>query len=129
MLNKKYIKIVILLLFFILVYIYTLIAQRLNISIDCPIYELTGFYCPGCGITRMFIAIFSLDFYQAFRYNPLLFILLIVYIGYIIIEIVFKKTLSNKMLVKIGIILVFIVLIYTILRNTELFSFLKPTKI
>ena len=46
------------------------------ISIPCPFHFITGLYCPGCGITRMIKSILKLDFYQAFRYNQLLFILL-----------------------------------------------------
>lgn len=40
----------------------------------CSFYELTGYPCPGCGMTRAFIAITRLDLAQAFRMNALIFI-------------------------------------------------------
>ena len=56
----------------------------LNQEIKCLWNEMTGLYCPGCGITRMLIAMIQLDFYQAFRYNPFLFLLIIFGIVYIL---------------------------------------------
>jgi hypothetical protein len=38
----------------------------------CPLYELTGFACPGCGLTRGFHALFHGDWPAAFGFNALL---------------------------------------------------------
>ena len=38
----------------------------------CPLYELTGFACPGCGLTRGFHALFHGDWAAAFGFNALL---------------------------------------------------------
>ena len=48
-----------------------------DLRIPCVYYELTGFLCPGCGITRMFASIARFDFKTAFMYNGLCFILVI----------------------------------------------------
>lgn len=37
----------------------------------CPIRLLTGFACPGCGVTRAFFAALRLDFSGAFALHPL----------------------------------------------------------
>ena len=37
----------------------------------CPIYELTGLYCPGCGTTRAIHHLLNLEFATAFRCNPM----------------------------------------------------------
>lgn len=37
----------------------------------CPLYRLTGFACPGCGMTRAFHALFSGDLVAALDYNAL----------------------------------------------------------
>ena len=37
----------------------------------CPMRLLTGFPCPGCGMTRALIAFFSGDFHAAWHYHPL----------------------------------------------------------
>ena len=38
----------------------------------CPLYALTGLYCPGCGSTRCLHALVHLDFATAWAMNPLL---------------------------------------------------------
>jgi hypothetical protein len=38
----------------------------------CPLYELTGFACPGCGLTRGFHALFHGDVPTALGFNALL---------------------------------------------------------
>ena len=38
----------------------------------CPLYSLTGFACPGCGLTRGFHALFHGDVLAALDYNLLL---------------------------------------------------------
>lgn len=44
-------------------------------GVPCFYYITTGLYCPGCGISRMFIALLSLDIKAAFEYNPVCFCL------------------------------------------------------
>ena len=39
--------------------------------VGCPIYRLFGKTCPGCGMTRAFIAAMKLDIKTAFAYHPL----------------------------------------------------------
>ena len=67
--SKKIIYITLLLSF-----IYLYLIKRFSFYIPCIFHKITHMYCPGCGLTRMIISIFKLDIYQAFRYNPLLFI-------------------------------------------------------
>lgn len=98
-------------------------------GIPCMFKKLTGLYCPGCGITRMFLSLLRFDIYQAFRYNPLVFILLATYLFYIIIDLV-KYSKTNKHLKisnKIYWTLLILVFCFAILRNIPLFSFLAPT--
>ena len=42
----------------------------------CPVHYFLHIPCPGCGITRAYIAILSLDWKAAFRYHPLFFMVL-----------------------------------------------------
>ena len=97
----------------------------------CPIHYLFHIYCPGCGLTRMIISIFKLDFYQAFRYNPYLFILFIfgiIYGLYSLIRLIFYKK-RPHINIKIIIGIAYSLLIYMVLRNIPLFDFLAPTDI
>ena len=121
-------KITITIIFLILLISYLYLGNKLNVYINCPIKEITGLYCPGCGITRMLQAILQLNFYQAFRYNPLLFISLPYFIFFTIEGIITKKDpLYNKIPNKILITIIIIFIIYGILRNLPLFDFLAPT--
>lgn len=121
-------KITITIIFLILLNSYLYLGNKLNVYINCPIKEITGLYCPGCGITRMLQAILQLNFYQAFRYNPLLFISLPFFIFFTVEGIITKKDpLYNKIPNKILITIIIIFIIYGILRNLPLFDFLAPT--
>ena len=42
----------------------------------CPIRHFLHIPCPGCGITRAYLALLSLDWKAAFRYHPLFFMVL-----------------------------------------------------
>lgn len=55
--------------------IYLLVILLTPLRIPCPIRFLTGFQCPGCGVTRMVLDLLKLDVRQAFRDNA--FVLLI----------------------------------------------------
>ncbi|SNR64512.1 Protein of unknown function [Actinomadura mexicana] len=48
----------------------------------CPFLALTGYYCPGCGMTRLVYALTHGHVGTAFGLNPLLFVLLPVF-GYL----------------------------------------------
>lgn len=94
-----------------------------KLAVPCVFHEFTGFYCPGCGITRAALSLLSMDFYQAFRYNSLVFVILPLYITY---------TMTNKkQMRRISKVIMTIMLIVTItfglLRNIPAFDWLAPT--
>lgn len=93
---------------------------------ECPIYKFFGLYCPGCGLTRMLLSMIKLDFYQAFRYNPLMFILFFVLFVYLIICLIKKKN-PLKINNKVAYVLLFIIIAYGIIRNIPTFDYLIPT--
>ncbi len=53
--------------------VYYVIVSLLGFGIPCPIRTITGFQCPGCGITRMCVSLFKLDFRSAFNFHPVVF--------------------------------------------------------
>jgi len=53
----------------------------------CPLYSLTGFACPGCGLTRGFHALFHGDVITALDFNLLLPIWAVI-IGYVFVSLV-----------------------------------------
>lgn len=99
----------------------------MTITSLCPIKALTGLNCPGCGITRMFVALFHGNIYQAFRYNPLVFIELPI-IAILILLYRFNKK-SRKVVNILFIVLLVITVVYGVLRNIPIFYFLAPTQV
>ncbi|MCR5370934.1 MAG: DUF2752 domain-containing protein [Clostridium sp.] len=55
---------------------YFLLVLFTPFRIPCPIRFLTGYQCPGCGVTRMVMALSRLDFRQAFLENAYVLCLL-----------------------------------------------------
>ncbi|MBQ8350185.1 MAG: DUF2752 domain-containing protein [Ruminococcus sp.] len=58
--------------------IYCIFVMLTGFSISCPIRAFTGgrIKCPSCGISRMCISMVKLEFHDAFRYNPAIFLLI-----------------------------------------------------
>ena len=114
-----------------LIYISVVILRYCNLGIPCIFHEVTGLYCPGCGITRCLLALSHLEFYQAFRYNILVFLLL----PFFIIAMIYKgicwwfdkpPIILEKIPSWVWYALLAIAIIYGILRNIPFFSFLAP---
>ena len=51
--------------------VYLFIFQKIGIGIPCVFYELTGYQCPGCGMTHAMSEIWKGNFYGAWEYNAL----------------------------------------------------------
>lgn len=116
---------------FIILIVYLILSLAFKPFIPCIIHEITGLYCPGCGLSRMILSIIRLDFYQAFRYNPLLFILfpfgLILVLEYLYSLFKKRTPIYEKINNKVWIILIVILIIYGIVRN--IYIPLSPIKL
>ena len=73
---KEYLEIIVIWIFF-----FILLFSK---NLTCVFLDTTGFYCPGCGVTRLIFSLLQFDFYQAFRYNPLIFIILFISPVYVV---------------------------------------------
>lgn len=127
LLSKK-IKLIFIIL---ILFLYAFIYLKYNVGIPCIFFEITGLYCPGCGITRAIISLIKLDFIQAFRYNPLIIVVfpfLLIYIIYSTHCWLFdKKNSLHKIPNSILYIILIIIILFGILRNIPHFSYLAPT--
>lgn len=89
--------------------------------IPCIFKVVTGFDCPGCGITRMCVSIAELDFAAAFRFNPVIFVTLPALLGCLAYkEITYIKTGVHKMPLLCNIFLyieIILLLAYGVIRN------------
>jgi hypothetical protein len=96
-----------------------------SIGVPCVFHELTGFYCPGCGITRAALSLLTLDFYQSFRYNPLVFLILPLYIAYAMAN---KKQMRRISTVIMAVMLI-VTIAFGLLRNIPALIWLAPTAV
>ncbi len=101
-------------------------------GLPCPFHTVTGWYCPGCGITRMLTYTVTGQWYAAFRMNPLLFVLLpllLVYGGFWLWSFVTDKPnrLDNRIPLWATIGLAVVLVVYGVLRNLPAFAYLAPT--
>lgn len=48
---------------------YALFSRLTGLAIPCPFHLATGLWCPGCGVTRMSLALLRLDPAAAWRAN------------------------------------------------------------
>ncbi|MBO5388970.1 MAG: DUF2752 domain-containing protein [Lachnospiraceae bacterium] len=103
----------------------------LDIGVVCPFKEIFNIECPGCGGTRMAISLLHLDFYQAFRYNPFILstlpILAYVYCKQAYLYI--RYNILIEWLDKFLVIYAILLLLFGIVRNIDMFSWLAPTKL
>lgn len=60
----------------ILIIAYFVILKKYLYSL-CPLVILTGFPCPGCGLTRAGVAVLHLDFARAWKIHPFIFPIII----------------------------------------------------
>ena len=107
-----------------------------NMWLMCIIYMLSGYYCPGCGAGRVCYSILHGRLYQAFRYNPLLCLLLpwlVLYLCICMIQWLLygRETISQRIPVWVVYVILAIVILYGILRNIEIypFSLLAPVRV
>lgn len=66
---------------------------------QCPLHQMTGLNCPGCGLTRGFHALFHGDILGALHFNLLIpaYIFIFGYLGLTLVSIVFRgRGLSSK---------------------------------
>lgn len=102
-----------------------------GITIPCPIRTITKLYCPGCGITRMFISISKLKFLKALQQNALVFILLpygiFSYLRHHFYERLFGRPYSyGKRHTVTYLIILIVAILFAILRNLPNMAYLRP---
>lgn len=104
------------------------LAPTFHLHISCPFLTVTGYYCPGCGLTRLCIALLHGEVYQAFRYNPIIFFIVHYLITVYILNIRNEEKV-RKVTDQANLVVLIIVILYGVLRNTQTFAFLAPTVI
>lgn len=98
---------------------YYFLNKYFSISIPCIFNKITGYLCPGCGITRCLFSLIEGNYIEAFYYNQLISILIIPFIIISTINIInYILDLSYIKIPKIIInALLIITLLFGIIRN------------
>ncbi len=102
-----------------LIYVYTKDPSKGPI-LPCVFYEVTGLYCPGCGMTRATNAILHFKFLEAIGYNLLPLILAPFFLFYFFLN--WRKKKAEHLVYW----MLAISLLFAVLRNLSFFSFLAP---
>ncbi len=98
------------------------------VNIPCSFLELTGLYCPGCGVGRALKDILRFDFIAAFCHNPLA-VTMGPFIGYYLVKMwvfyLFGRDILPffKISTKAAIWILIAILAFWILRNIPVFPF------
>ena len=81
-----------------------------NILIGCPIDWLFWIPCAGCGMSRALVAVLHFDFYSAWCYHPLIYLMPFVALLYL-----FRKKIDKKVLKVAGVtIIVLFAVVYVV---------------
>ena len=110
--------------------LYFFVEPKNGILPKCLFHELTGLYCPGCGVQRSFHALLNGHILTALDYN-LLFILFLPLIIYFILAFALGKKLPSTSFIyksAFSFTVVIVVVSFWVLRNIPVipFSWLAP---
>ena len=103
--------------------LYAFLILHTPFRIPCLFREVTGLQCPGCGTSRMALALMHLDIPAAFFYNPVAFFSFPMWV-LISIGAFFghpKALRSAKVLLRILYINIAVYMIFAVVRNLPLF--------
>jgi hypothetical protein len=94
----------------------------------CPLFTLTGLYCPGCGSQRAVSALLHGDLFEAIDYHVMLVVStpLVLYSAVITVTNIFRdKPLSQKIFYSPMFVRIFLVtvLMFGVLRNIHVYPF------
>jgi len=95
----------------------------------CPMLQVTGLYCPGCGSLRSIHYLLQGELTQAWAMNPLVVLLLPVLMVLAAAELLFRRyDLSHRIPVRVIWILLAVYILFGILRNIPVhpFTLLAP---
>lgn len=86
---------------------------------SCIWVMVTGFPCPGCGLTRAGVAFLQGDFERAFRIHPFIYAIVVLSFFFCLYRYILKK--SQRVFVKWMIVLIIGMLVFYVYRMIFLF--------
>lgn len=109
--------------------VYAIWMLKTSIGIPCPIRFITGFRCPGCGISHMCISLLHGEIREAFYSNRIVFLLLPIMVVIIVRQLYRyirygRERLDRGENIMVGI-MVILLLVWGIIRNLPVFYYLN----
>lgn len=101
-----------------------------GVGLPCPFHAVTGLWCPGCGVSRMCLALLRLDFAEAWSWNPGL-MLLLPFLAVLGLRVAVRYVRTGRAgptrgeQIVIGLMVAFLV-VYGVVRNLPGFAWLAP---
>lgn len=96
---------------------------------SCALFSLTGFACPGCGLTRGFHALFHGDILTALDYNAMIPVI-VIFFGYIFLSMLLVAVRGrgiglgvNKFSMSMIWVIFSMLLVFGVLRNIPAYPF------
>ena len=108
--------------------IYYMGVRKAGDGFDCIIYQSTGLYCPGCGLTRSCLNLINGDFSRAFRNHPLFVVTAIMSVVLSVFAVIGRPKIftKNKTYLAIFIVVIILWIVFFVLRNISGFELLQP---
>jgi len=110
--------------------LYFFVEPENGILPKCFFHELTGLYCPGCGVQRSFHALLNGHILTAINYNLLFILFLPLIIYFILVFVLGKKHPASSFIYKpvFSFTVVIVVVSFWVFRNIPYtpFSWLAP---
>lgn len=120
--NKKQIIEIISIAVFVLIYFFLS-----ALGLGCPFKYVFGVSCPGCGMTRAYIALLSLDIPKAFHYHPLFpLVPLLIYFIYAKKRKLSRPKVKNAALISISILFIVVYLIRLLVLKSDVVTIGYP---
>lgn len=91
----------------------------------CPYLVLTGFACPGCGLTRALHVLLHGDVRMAFAYNPWAFVATPALAVFALIPVVADQARTLRVRTGISWIMLVVTVAFWIWRNTASYPFIR----
>jgi hypothetical protein len=110
-------------------YLFVFEPGKTGFFLNCPFRMLTGFSCPGCGMTRGLHHLLHGDLLGAFQFNPLMMLLLPVFfyalVRYTIAVFRDRPIKSNQLDPRFIWMFFVVVMSFWIIRNTPVYPFVS----
>jgi hypothetical protein len=108
-----------------LVVLYLVDPQQRTLTLPCPYLTLTGFACPGCGLTRATHALLHGDVARAFAFNPWAFVSTPALVAFTALPHLTDAERTSRLRTGISWVMLAITLAFWVWRNTSAYPFTR----